>query len=173
MEKLNEFIISRKDRIDILNMIADNLGCSAESVGRSYDVNTRTITKGNKEYHVANGLYLWVNRSGSLRELMENDMIFFPRYTKYLVMNNFREDKTILLYNNKIELNREVKFHLITETELSINVPNMSEAMRFINYDIIGKLFEDNADNLMNKVPAYSNQSSKGPFIKFIVKNNT
>lgn len=162
----NNIVISREDRINVLNRIAEDLGCPSESVGRIYDINTRTITRGNKEYHIANGLYLWVNRSGSLREMMENDMIFFPRYARYLVINNFREDKTILLYNTRIELNREVKFHLLTEAELSVNVPDMSEAMRFINNDIVGKLFEDKAKLLYNgDLDPYSND---GGSIKFV-----
>lgn len=166
--EINEFVISREDRIHILDRIAEDLGCPSESVGRVYDINTRTITRGNKEYHIANGLYLWVNRSGSLREMMENDMIFFPRYARYLVVNNFREDKTILLYNTRIELNREVKFHLLTNAELSVNVPDMSEAMRFINNDIVGKLFENKSNDLFNgTLDPYSND---GGSVKFIAK---
>lgn len=156
-------IISRKDKEYCLEKIGTKLGAPLESIGRVYDVSVRKVHPDKRNYSkvnlVATGMYLWVNRSGSLREMTETNIENFPRFARYLVLHDEKDGRTILLYGASIKnqirgdshgkeyVDREV---LVVEADLSIPMDDVFEAMRFINKDIIGNMYIDEYYELLN-----------------------
>ena len=147
-------IISKADKEYCLERVGTKLGATDKCVNRIYDIGVRLVYLGNKQQYTVNGLYLWINRSGSLREMSESDIRNFPRFSRYLVLHDEKEDKTILLYGIKIKNvtkdDRIVYDQLVLEADLSVPFSDMSEAMRFINYDIIHGMYLDEYDELLN-----------------------
>ena len=135
-------IISRKDKEYCLEKIGTKLGAPLESIGRVYDVSVRDVHPDKRNYNkinlVATGMYLWVNRSGSLREMTESNIENFPRFARYLVLHDEKDGRTILLYGASIKnqirgdshgkeyVDREV---LVVEAEISSHPFDLSKSM--------------------------------------------
>lgn len=152
-------VISKKDKEFCLEKIGTKLGAPLECVGRVYDVTVRRVysdSVSNKSIFTANGLYLWVNRSGSLREMTETNIVNFPRFARYLVLHDSKNNKTVLLYGAKVSnmLCEGSDFvrndSIVVEADLSVPMDDIFEAMRFINGDILGKMYIDEYDELLN-----------------------
>ena len=168
-------IISKKDKEFCLEKIGTKLGAPLECVGRVYDVTVRRVYSdpaSKKSIFTANGLYLWVNRSGSLREMTETNIVNFPRFARYLVLHDSKNDRTVLLYGVKVsnmpyegsDFVYGVKVSnmpyegsdfvrndsIVVEANLSVPMDDIFEAMRFIKGDILGKMYIDEYDELLN-----------------------
>ena len=158
-ELVERNVISKKDKEFCLEKIGTKLGAPLECVGRVYDVTVRRVysdTVSNKSIFTANGLYLWVNRSGSLREMTETNIVNFPRFARYLVLHDSKNDRTVLLYGVKVsnmpyEGSDFVRSDsIVVEANLSVPMDDIFEAMRFINGDILGKMYIDECVKLLN-----------------------
>ena len=91
--------------------------------------------------------------------MTETNIENFPRFARYLVLHDEKDGRTILLYGASIKnqirgdnhgkeyVDREV---LVVEADLSIPMDDVFEAMRFINKDIIGNMYIDEYDELLN-----------------------
>lgn len=167
-------IISKVDKRHCLEQVGLKLGSTAECTDRIYDVSIRKEYSENGKYHyTANGLYLWVNRSGSLREITEPEVKYYPRFSRYLVLHDDKEDRTILLYGARIKnkykttmyngetVNKVDTFSIVIEADLSIPMSDAFEAMRFINNDLIGKMYVNEYENLLDVSVDVSNPSRK------------
>lgn len=155
VNEIKNTIVSAVDKLKCLETVGTTLGAQKECVGRVYDVTVRTQSTGNGRYtYIANGLYLWISRSGSLREMSESEIFNFPRYSKYLVLHDPKNSKTILLYGVKIS-NRYRRDTSIDETcitaEADLSIPfngDIFEAMRFVSGDIITEMYMNEYEKL-------------------------
>jgi len=152
-------IVSRKDKEYCLEKVGTKLGAQLNCIGRVYDVPIRIVhpdANNNRSAFVATGMYLWVNRSGSLREMTESNVINFQRFARYLVLHDEKDGRTILLYGAHVKNNISSgtdwvdPTSLVVSADLSIPMDDIFEAMRFINNDIIGKMYIDEYDELLN-----------------------
>lgn len=129
-------IISKKDKMACLEKVAATYGATLESLERRYVVKV-TSTEYPKRTYTANQLYLWISRSGSLREMTESSYVGFKRFSKYLVLYDDKEEICYLLYNTSIKADDYRSEHIVLDSELSIKMNDIFEAMRLISADEI------------------------------------
>ena len=145
-------IVSKKDRRICLEKVGDKYGATLENLDREYEVRLFKTYSGSKPSYIATQLYLWINRSGSLREMSEVNYENFKRFSKYLVLYNEKDDHCYLLYNVSVEP-IDVRCECIRlKAELSIKLDDIFEAMRLINADEIHEAFVEEFERLRDEV---------------------
>ena len=145
-------IVSKKDKRICLEKVGDKYGATLESLDREYKVRLSKTYSGSKPSYIATQLYLWINRSGSLREMSEINYESFKRFSKYLVLYNEKDDYCYLLYNvlvDPVDLRGE---YILLKAELSIKMDDIFEAMRLINTDEIHEAFVEEFERLRDEV---------------------
>lgn len=145
-------IVSRKDKRICLEKVGERYGATLESLDREYKVRLFKTYSGSKPSYIATQLYLWINRSGSLREMSEINYESFKRFSKYLVLYNEKDDYCYLLYNvsvDPVDLRGE---YILLKAELSIKMDDIFEAMRLINADEIHETFVEEFERLRDEV---------------------
>ena len=149
-------IVSKKDKIDCLEKVAEKYGATLESLDRKYFIDIKVKHFGTRETFIAPNLYIWISRSVSLRELTETSYEGFKRFSKYMVLYNPEKENCYLLYNTEVCLlydddHRGWNQKLEIRSELSIKIDDIFEAMRLINADEIHDAFIEEYEKLLDK----------------------
>ena len=148
-------VMSTVDRKRCLEIIGTDLGAPAECLDHVYKI-AITSDRTKKQTHMIPGLHIYINRSASLREIADQSLNGFPRYSKYLVYVDEKEGNVYLLYNVQIKvvqsINNPCLYYAVVKAELSVPTNDVFEAIRFIDNNIIEQLCVEEYGKLLGDI---------------------